>query len=102
MTTSDTSRTDAIPSSMFKELQYESGWEDRWVRLEYAQQMKTKFERKNRELREALQTIASWTMHSGVDYYQRADGYSDMYYLIESEVNKARDIARAAIAKLQP
>ena len=51
----------------------------------------------NAELLAALKLIAEWHMHSGVAEYARHENYSDHYYLIESEVFKARDLARAAI-----
>lgn len=59
----------------------------------------------NHRLREALGNIEAWTMHSGTLKYQQgeydpAGYYNNAYYLIEAEVSKARDIARATLGPI--
>lgn len=51
------------------------------------------------ELEAALRKIADWTMHHGIKAYAQQTNYSELYYMIEKEVNEARDIARDALAQ---
>lgn len=48
----------------------------------------------NKRLREALEEIANWTMHTGKMAYEEAD---NAYYIIEAEVSKAKKVAREAL-----
>jgi len=56
--------------------------------------------------RESLDAIASWP-HSGSNEYRKGEQdpngyYAHAYYLMESEIDKARDIARIALSLTGP
>ena len=50
------------------------------------------------ELEKALQEIASWSMHSGIEEYAKGD-YAQSYYLMEDEIFKAKKMAKAALGE---